>query len=173
MKKDSIKRKTVFLLFVILTIAWMAVIFGFSAKDAEKSTIQSNTVTEFIIKIFNRDFDDMTIDEQTELIDQYDRIVRKSAHFAAYAVLGFLMYFSFATLRNCKSKYKPVMLSLPLCVVFATTDEYHQTFVDGRAGRFSDILIDGSGALCGTIFAVIALSVVARLFMNKQNERGK
>lgn len=173
-KKNETGKRIAFVIFVILTVVWMMVIFGFSANNADESTIQSNAVTEFIIRIFNRDFDDMSPKEQLDLINSYDKIVRKSAHFIAYAVLGFLMYFSLnlAPFRYGIGKYKSAMLSLPLCVVFAVTDEYHQTFVDGRAGRFSDVIIDSSGALCGTLFALIALSVAVKWIVNKQNRRG-
>lgn len=171
MKKENIKRNLLFIVFLILTIAWMTAIFGFSANTADESTIQSNTVTEFIIRIFNRGFDDMSPDEQLDLINSYDRVVRKCAHFIAYAVLGFLMYFSagFAPFLCHKNKYSAVVCSFSLCVLFAVTDEYHQTFVAGRAGRFTDVLIDSSGVVCGIAFALIVVAVIKRLKMNNKN----
>ena len=171
MKKENVKRNLLFVVFLILTVVWMAVIFGFSANNAEESTIQSNTVTEFIIRIFNRDFDDMPAHEQLDLINSYDRVVRKCAHFIAYAVLGFLVYFTiaFATFLRCANEYQPIFLSVPVCVLFAATDEFHQTFVDGRAGRFSDVLIDSGGVVCGIVFALLVVAVVKRLKTNNKN----
>lgn len=38
-----------------------------------------------------------------------------------------------------------------LSVLYALSDEYHQTFVPGRNGTFVDLLIDASGALVGLL----------------------
>lgn len=40
-----------------------------------------------------------------------------------------------------------------LSVVYAITDEYHQTWVPGRTGKTTDTLIDGGGAAFGVLFA--------------------
>ena len=172
-KNDTVKR-IVFVVCIILTVAWMMVIFGFSSNDAQESTAQSHTVTEIIIRIFNRDFDNMTQVEQEAMVSEFDGIVRKIAHFIAYAVLGFLMYFSLSLVPfvHHTNIYKPIILSLPLSILFAATDEYHQTFVSGRAGRFSDILIDSCGALCGTLFALAVMSIAIRMMMDSKNKRG-
>lgn len=171
MKKENVKRNLLFVVFLILTVAWMTVIFGFSANNAEESTIQSNTVTEFIIRIFNRDFDDMPAHEQLDMINSYDRVVRKCAHFIAYTILGFLMYFSagFAPFLRYVNEYRPIVYALMICVLFAATDEYHQTLVEGRAGRFSDVLIDSGGVVCGIVFALLVVAVVKRLKTNNKN----
>ena len=81
--------------------------------------------------------------------EQYDGIIRKIAHFASYALLAYLMYHALvlASFFHYINIYVPAAISVVLCAVFAATDEYHQTFVDGRAGRFTDVLIDTSGAL--------------------------
>ena len=44
---------------------------------------------------------------------------------------------------------KSALFSLGLSVLYACTDEIHQTFVPGRAGMLTDVLIDGGGALIG------------------------
>ena len=91
--KENNSQKTIaFAVFLVLTVLWMGVIFGFSANNAEDSTIQSNAVTEFVIRIFNSDFDLLPETEQESLIEQYDGIIRKIAHFASYALLAYLMY---------------------------------------------------------------------------------
>ena len=154
MRNDTVKM-TIFVVSLILTVAWMCIIFGFSANNAEESTVQSNTVTEMLIKLFNPDFENMDECEQQKMIEAYDGIVRKLAHFTAYAVLGFLL---------CLCIYnapvlvvKPYLWSMAACTAFAATDEYHQTFVDGRAGRFTDILIDSTGAMCGVVVLIAVI----------------
>lgn len=40
--------------------------------------------------------------------------------------------------------------------VYAATDEFHQLFVAGRSGRFSDVCIDSAGAVVGVlVFALL------------------
>jgi VanZ like family len=39
-----------------------------------------------------------------------------------------------------------IALALAFSLVFAAMDEYHQTFVPGRGGTWTDVAIDGIGA---------------------------
>ena len=55
--------------------------------------------------------------------------------------------------------------SFVLTFGYACTDEFHQLFVPGRAGRFTDVLIDSSGAL--------VLSLIVVLVMHSRTMRGK
>ena len=38
-----------------------------------------------------------------------------------------------------------------ICFVYACSDEWHQTFVPGRAGQFRDVLLDTAGSLTGLL----------------------
>ena len=86
-----------------------------------------------------------------------DLIVRKMGHFSEYMILGF---FSFSYLSNLfvkssefKDCRKTAITSLAFSVVYASSDEFHQTFVEGRDGNIVDVLIDGSGAFTGIILS--------------------
>jgi VanZ family protein len=74
----------------------------------------------------------------------WDFVVKKSTHFAEYALLAAFM------LRGLRgdSPLRPAHLiwALVLTVLYAASDEYHQTFVPGREGRLLDVGIDGLGA---------------------------
>lgn len=41
--------------------------------------------------------------------------------------------------------------SIFFCFIYAITDEFHQTFITGRTGQFSDVIIDTIGASIGSI----------------------
>jgi VanZ family protein len=69
----------------------------------------------------------------------WDTVLRKLAHTAEYAVLGALLVR--ATGRQG--------LALALGVLYATSDEIHQTFVAGRHGSPLDVAIDAVGVACG------------------------
>jgi VanZ family protein len=73
-----------------------------------------------------------------------DLIVKKGAHFLFYAVLGL------GFLRGIRGDGPiargTLMLAVLLTVVYAAGDEYHQTFVPGREGKWQDVAIDAAGA---------------------------
>ncbi|HHH41229.1 MAG TPA: VanZ family protein, partial [Chloroflexi bacterium] len=39
------------------------------------------------------------------------------------------------------------LLSLALALLYAASDEYHQTFVPGRNGQWPDVVVDGIGGV--------------------------
>ena len=159
----TIRRKVVFVLFLVLTLAWMGVVFGFSSQNAEESTQQSNAVTEILLKIFVEDFNSLDEQQQQQLIEDCDGFVRKTAHFTAYAILGLLLYFAVGAPKYLTDRILiPMAFSIPVGVVFAITDEYHQAFVDGRAGQISDVVIDSSGVLFGTLIALIVAIIIQK-----------
>jgi VanZ family protein len=46
-------------------------------------------------------------------------------------------------------------LAWGLCILYAITDEYHQSFVPGRSPRGMDVGIDALGAVLGLLPAFI------------------
>jgi len=69
----------------------------------------------------------------------WDLLLRKVAHLAEYAVLGALL------LRTVGI---PVV-ALTISMLYAVSDEVHQTFVTGRHGSPVDIVIDTAGLVIG------------------------
>lgn len=88
---------------------------------------------------------------QASPVGWQDFIFRKTAHFLEYAVLAILFY---RGLRNT-TKF-PDKNNLALCflltVLYALSDELHQTRVYGRTGRSFDIGVDSLGAFFGMLF---------------------
>ena len=72
-----------------------------------------------------------------------DLILRKAIHLTEYGVLCFLWW---RALKDVVSAHWAAGLAFAISVLYATTDEYHQTFIDGRHGAWSDVLIDAIGA---------------------------
>jgi VanZ family protein len=70
-----------------------------------------------------------------------DLVLRKLAHAAEYAVLGALL------VRALSSRFLAAMLG----VGYAASDEWHQTFVNGREGSASDVLVDAVGIALGIL----------------------
>jgi VanZ family protein len=76
-------------------------------------------------------------------------IIRKGAHTLAYAVLAVLARWSLGGSFPGASPRRLTGFALGLAVLYACTDEWHQTFVPGREGRLTDVLIDTVGAVAG------------------------
>ena len=79
------------------------------------------------------------------------KLIRKSAHFIAYLILGFLVSHAMKREAYTAIAWKRGGASLLFCVVYAISDEFHQLFVPGRGPLLKDVLIDGSGAAIGII----------------------
>lgn len=118
----------------ILMLLWMLLIFIMSSCDATESTNQSN----FIVNIINNIF-------KIENIELLSFIIRKLAHFTEYLILGFLTI----NMLNKNDISKKYLLSILICIIYATSDEIHQIFVPGRACQIRDILIDSIGSITG------------------------
>jgi VanZ family protein len=74
----------------------------------------------------------------------WDLIVKKGAHMLGYGWLALMYWYG---LRFDRRK---AWLALLLAVIYAITDEYHQSFVPGRHPSWVDaLLIDGGGAAIG------------------------
>jgi VanZ family protein len=69
----------------------------------------------------------------------WDLVLRKTAHAAEFAVLGLL-------LARAVGRELPALL---LGIVYAVTDEVHQSFVPGRLGSVWDVLLDSVGVAFG------------------------
>ena len=76
-----------------------------------------------------------------------------------------LLYFN--VLRFYISKKKSLIYSVILVFFYASTDEFHQTFIEGRAGRFTDVLIDTSGGTVGSLIVLIFNNIRNRRLRNK------
>ena len=95
------------------------------------------------------------------------RLMRKSAHFIAYLILGFLVSHAMKNDGSTALAWKRRGASLLLCVAYAISDEIHQIFVPGRGPLVKDILIDGAGAVIG-IMLYFGVRKLWMLWKNKQ-----
>jgi len=81
-----------------------------------------------------------------------DLLVKKGGHALGYALLG-LSYFH-ALPRRLSVPYRAVM-ALLMAVLFSLSDEFHQSFVEGRTSALRDVLIDSGGATLALFAAAL------------------
>jgi VanZ family protein len=84
----------------------------------------------------------------------WDVVLRKAAHVTEYAVLTFLWWRALRRLGVEAALPAAIAISL----LYACSDEFHQTFVDGRTGTPVDVGIDA----IGMTIAAVAISIYAR-----------
>ncbi len=73
-----------------------------------------------------------------------DKVAKKGGHVVEYAILAGLVWHA---LRQTTQTKHPAVWSFVITVLYAVSDEWHQTYVLGRNGRLLDVLIDSIGAL--------------------------
>lgn len=158
-----------------MVLSWMGLIFYLSSMNTNESNTKSkNTINQVIETTVNTTNNiGITDKHPTEtkkqvLTELLNKPLRKVAHASVYFVLAILlMYTLLITNHNQHKKLLLTMiLSILICFLYAITDEYHQTFVKGRTGQFSDVLID-------TIGASIASSLAALTYVKIRRKRRK
>lgn len=144
------KEKKYFIISCILVAIWMVVIFSFSSQPSEESGALSGGIVAAILKFFGVNVWDPA---NKELVSFWDFLIRKTAHFTEYAILGMLLVNTF----KIKKIDRYFIYSLILGALYSVTDEVHQIFVPGRSCLIKDMLLDSSGVLFGVSIATLII----------------
>lgn len=132
----------------ILVILWMSLIFFFSSFNGKDSARQSKGVLHHTLGVIIELFDkDITLEEKEEIIDKLDKPVRKVFHGCIFFVLGVLVYLLLNTYSIVDKRL--IIYSIVICLLYAISDEVHQTFVSERSGEIRDVIIDTLGSTIG------------------------
>lgn len=142
------------IIYGLLTLAVMGLIFFMSAKDGT----ESGSMSEWLLKTaFGRILMKL-LPRLTDYGEELD--IRKYAHMAEYALLAVPSALFFRELLLERFPMRSLCCSLLFCFLYACSDEYHQTFVPGRAGTLNDVFVDLAGVAFGLI--LVLLSAVKR-----------
>ena len=133
------------LILLLLTLGWLTFIFSNSLQSGAESGQQSKRLLHLLQDILE------SLGFRGQISEHF---LRKLAHFGEFAILSLLLCFdlwslSFFTLSDSLRRVcLRGAISVPLCFCAAGIDELLQNFSKGRGPRFTDVLIDTSGALC-------------------------
>lgn len=162
-REISIRYSIVAVIFLILTIAWIVMIFHFSNQTGTQSSNTSGAVISLINEFFGIDIQDATV-------------IRKIAHATEFAILTIFSYIALSSTNKISNKTSyaesPVKLmrsdnemnivfTLWFTILNAIFDEYHQLFVEGRDGAIKDVLID----LIGIVIVLIIIRIVFTIYL--------
>lgn len=149
----------------VLLFVWMAIIFMLSAQRAEQSSELSGGFVTAVISAVYPDYDELPAEKQENINHTVTLLVRKTAHFSEYFVLGALAFWVSVTFTKYKMLWRSAA-AFAVCVLYAVSDEVHQHFVPGRACRFTDVLIDGGGSL-------LAIFILTLIFIKSNKIRDR
>ena len=167
MQKTTVLRIGSFLIMVALMFG----IFALSDQDALESGNLSNGLTHKLFCIFYPHFNEMNFVEQEAITHSFAHLVRKTAHFSLYFLLGgaaFLTYISYRKMPLWLRACLPVFTG----VLYAISDEIHQIFVSGRSGEALDVLIDSAGVVLACFIGLAAYQLVVKREQRRENHDG-
>jgi len=143
-----------FLIYRLPVLAWMLFIFSMSTGSGS-----AEVTNPYIFDLLHSVFPSLATRLGDEAILQICFGVRKAAHITEYAILGILLYRAFIQNKTGFS-IRIATLTLLTGMLYALTDEIHQSFVPGRWATPVDVCIDTVGVLLGVCIA-------ARLFRSR------
>ena len=132
----------------------MAGIFLFSSQPGDASSQVSSGFLRFLLGIPPVRW----VLEETPVLDILP--IRKWGHFTIYLALGFAS-FGWVRRRTGKRWLRPA-LAWGIGTLYACTDEFHQLFVPGRSGQWSDVLLDSLGCAVGVLLCTLVFLLVRR-----------
>lgn len=81
-----------------------------------------------------------------------DFVIKKLAHFTEYAIFSIFVYRAIS--HTCSlPKTHCALLAVVFTIIYAISDEWHQSFVPGREPHVRDVLIDTTGGLFGVFIS--------------------
>lgn len=162
MKEITKKKKLLWLPAILIMIG----IFYFSSQPAEVSGDLSGGIAYRVVRLATDILGQNRSPEELLLLaDKIDFPLRKLAHFTEYTLLGMAVALGvlYGNNRRRDNRRRQYCLVQFIGSLYACSDEFHQLFVSGRAGRISDVLIDSAGVLAGWCIFVLVIGMVGRI----------
>ena len=135
-------------------------IFNFSNQDGKASSGLSRKVARKIVDVFpyTKNLSEKT---KNKIVEKTQPIIRKGANLSIYTLVG-IFIMSFISTYKIHLKYK-FLISILVGLVYASSDEIHQSFIPGRTASIIDVGIDTVGVFLGIILVLIIISVYKAL----------
>ena len=148
----------------IIVIIWAIVIFVMSSMNTNESNNSSKHVINNVVEKTVETTNGLGITDKHPSKNKMDQVIeklnyplRKAAHASEYFIFTILILIA---LKNSGVKgNKRFIIALVICFIYACTDEYHQTFVNGRTGQFSYTLIDNFGGFVSCLMYTFMMKI--------------
>jgi len=101
-----------------------------------------------------------------ETVSLVHLLIRKCGHFTEYAILALLVLRTAqlpAKTFTRSREFRAAGVAWLIAALYASTDEFHQSFVPARTASIYDVLIDSSGAFTALAAALLWRYIRAKL----------
>ena len=135
-----------FLKYWLPVVIWLGVIFVGSTD-----VLSAEHTSRFLVPFLR------WLDPHISLVEinSIQSAIRKLAHLVEYLILAALFWRALRDGTNLGAKMSLLFIAVWfVCVIFAASDEFHQSFVASRTASPHDVLIDVCGALIGTVLCL-------------------
>lgn len=88
-------------------------------------------------------------------INMIHGLIRKCGHFIEYFILGLLLFRAFRGGSIGLRRWRWAFSSLIVVVLYAASDEFHQSFISTRTASLADVGIDTIGGIFAQVVRVL------------------
>jgi len=88
-------------------------------------------------------------------VDLIHALIRKSAHVVEYFILGLLLFRAFRGGSIGSWKWRWSFFALIVVILWAASDEFHQSFVPTRTASIVDVVIDTAGGVLAQFVSIL------------------
>ena len=124
---------------------WMVLIFSMSGDSFAAS--RTLKVLQYCNELFH-----LSLTNETLLL--LNTVIRKTAHFGNYFVLGLLVYRAMAG-GLFRFTLRCACWTLLIGLLYALSDEYHQSFIPSRTSSLYDSGLDFTGVVAAQLFILL------------------
>ena len=131
-----------FIQYWLPVILWMGVIFGMST-----GMFSSDHTSRFIVPVLQFFFPWLPPHD----VDLIHGLIRRAGHVTEYFILGLLLFRAFRS--DSPQAWLPrwTLYTIIAVVLYAMSDEFHQSFVVTRTASLVDVSIDTAGGVLSQI----------------------
>ncbi len=144
--------KFIKILFTFITTGFVLFIFSNSMFPGPESSEKS----QFVMNLINTSISRIGIHASIT-----EHIVRKTGHFIEYFALGNLLILTVRMYVRRPVQY--LFMELFILLSVPVLDEFLQTFIQGRSGNVSDILLDFTGGLAGMVLCQLLIHLFSSI----------
>lgn len=123
--------------------AWASLIFFFSTEY-----FSSDSTAGVFGSLFYSFFSGIS----AEAIEIIHGVIRKVGHWTEYGILSMLLLWALKNDSDRLWEWRHACWTLFFVLIYAISDELHQSFVPSRTATVGDVLIDVFGGICGTLW---------------------
>lgn len=124
-------------------VAWASLIFFFSTEH-----FSSDNTAGVLGSLFFSLFSGIS----AEAIEIIHGTIRKLGHWTEYGVLSMLLLWALKNDSDRVWTWRHACWTLCFVLIYAISDELHQSFVPSRTASLVDVMIDVFGGICGTLW---------------------